>query len=150
MRALVQRVSKARVLVAGEVVGEIGCGLLVFVGVHEDDEESDAAWLARKVIQLRIFPDIGHRMNLSAKDIQGELLIVSQFTLYGETGRGNRPSYSHAAAPDKARQLYDSFASHCRESGLTVATGVFQAAMQVELLNEGPVTLWFDTESNKR
>jgi len=149
MRTLVQRVSKARVLVDGEVTGEIACGLVVFVGVHQDDQEGDAALLARKVVQLRVFPDHEHRMNLSVQDIAGELLIVSQFTLYGETKRGNRPSYSRAAAPDKARALYDAFTSHCRASGLTVATGVFQAAMQVELLNEGPVTLWFDTESNK-
>src|SRR5689334_19719384 len=120
MRALVQRVSKARVLVNGEVTGQIACGLVVFVGVHQDDQEGDAAWLARKVIQLRIFPDNEHRMNLSVKDIAGELLIVSQFTLYGETQRGNRPSYSQAAAPDKARGLYEAFTSHCRQSGLTV------------------------------
>lgn len=150
MRALVQRVSKARVLVDGKVTGEIACGLVIFVGIHQDDQEADAAWLARKVIQLRIFPDNEHRMNLSVRDIAGELLIVSQFTLYGETRRGNRPSYSSAAPPDKARGLYEAFTSHCRQSGLTVATGVFQAAMQVELLNDGPVTLWFDTESNKR
>jgi len=149
MRALVQRVSKARVLVDGGVVGEIASGLVVFVGVHQDDQEADAAWLARKVIQLRIFLDTEHRMNLSVRDIVGELLIVSQFTLFGETRRGNRPSYSDAAAPGKARELYEAFTSHCRQSGLTVATGVFQAAMQVELVNEGPVTLWFDTASNK-
>jgi D-aminoacyl-tRNA deacylase len=147
MRALVQRVSRARVFVEDEIVGEISRGLVVFVGIHQDDDHEDAASLARKVIQLRIFPDTENKMNLSVRDIVGHLLIVSQFTLYGDTRKGNRPSYSKAAAPDKARELYESFALFCRRSGLTVATGVFQAAMKVELVNEGPVTLWCETES---
>jgi D-tyrosyl-tRNA(Tyr) deacylase len=147
MRALVQRVSRARVFVEDEIVGEISRGLVVFVGIHQDDDHEDAASLARKVIQLRIFPDTENKMNLSVRDIVGHLLIVSQFTLYGDTRKGNRPSYSKAAAPDKARELYESFALVCRRSGLTVATGVFQAAMKVELVNEGPVTLWCETES---
>jgi len=147
MRALVQRVSRARVFVEDEIVSEISRGLVVFVGIHQDDDHEDAASLARKVIQLRIFPDTENKMNLSVRDIVGHLLIVSQFTLYGDTRKGNRPSYSKAAAPDKARELYESFALFCRRSGLTVATGVFQAAMKVELVNEGPVTLWCETES---
>lgn len=150
MRALVQRVSKARVLVEGEVVGEISRGLAVFVGVHRDDRHEDADLLARKVTQLRVFPDEENKMNLSVRDIVGSLLVVSQFTLYGETRKGNRPSYSQAAPPDRAKELYDEFTSLCRKSGLTVATGVFQAHMQVELVNEGPVTLWYDTESKQR
>jgi D-tyrosyl-tRNA(Tyr) deacylase len=150
MRALVQRVSKARVLVEGEVVGEISRGLVVFVGVHQDDRHEDADLLARKVTQLRVFPDEENKMNLSVRDIVGSLLVVSQFTLYGETRKGNRPSYSQAAPPDRAKELYDEFTSSCRKSGLTVATGVFQAHMQVELVNEGPVTLWYDTESKQR
>jgi len=143
----VQRVSRARVFVEDEIVSEISRGLVVFVGIHQDDDHEDAASLARKVIQLRIFPDTENKMNLSVRDIVGHLLIVSQFTLYGDTRKGNRPSYSKAAAPDKARELYESFALFCRRSGLTVATGVFQAAMKVELVNEGPVTLWCETES---
>lgn len=142
-----QRVSRARVFVEDEIVSEISRGLVVFVGIHQDDDHEDAASLARKVIQLRIFPDTENKMNLSVRDIVGHLLIVSQFTLYGDTRKGNRPSYSKAAAPDKARELYESFALFCRRSGLTVATGVFQAAMKVELVNEGPVTLWCETES---
>jgi D-tyrosyl-tRNA(Tyr) deacylase len=120
------------------------------VGVHQDDRHEDADLLARKVTQLRVFPDEENKMNLSVRDIVGSLLVVSQFTLYGETRKGNRPSYSQAAPPDRAKELYDEFTSSCRKSGLTVATGVFQAHMQVELVNEGPVTLWYDTESKQR
>ncbi len=147
MRALVQRVSRARVLVEGEVTGEIRRGLLVFVGVHRNDSSEEIQSMARKVLQLRIFPDSGGKMNLSVQDICGDVLVVSQFTLYGETRRGNRPSYSEAADPQKAKELYQEFIQRCRDTGLPIAAGVFQAQMQVELVNDGPVTLWCEIES---
>jgi D-tyrosyl-tRNA(Tyr) deacylase len=147
MRAIVQRVHQARVLVEEEVVGEIGRGLLVFLGVHRSDTATQAEWLARKVLQLRIFSDTEEKMNLSVTDAQGEILVVSQFTLYGDTRRGNRPSFTEAAAPERAKELYDYFAEVCRKSSLNVETGRFQSHMRVELSNDGPVTLLCETES---
>ena len=147
MRALVQRVSEASVTVEGAITGRIGRGLLVFLGVRFDDTRHRAEALARKVIQLRIFSDDSDKMNRSLRDISGELLVVSQFTLYGDAAKGNRPSYSEAARPDIAEPLYDYFVQVCRDSGLSVATGIFQARMQVRLVNDGPVTLMCYSES---
>jgi D-aminoacyl-tRNA deacylase len=147
MRAIVQRVNEARVWVEGEIVGEIGRGLLVFLGVHRSDTEKEAALLARKVLQLRIFSDAKEKMNLSVGDAHGEILVVSQFTLYGDTRRGNRPSFTEAAEPVRAKELYECFAEVCRKSLLAVKTGAFQAHMKVELSNDGPVTLLCETES---
>lgn len=141
MRALVQRVSEASVTVDGGVRGQIGAGLLVFLGVRHDDTEARAQHLAWKVIHLRIFPDLNGKMNRSLADISGELLIVPQFTLYGDTRKGNRPSYAEAARRELAERLYDYFANACREQGIQVSTGVFQAHMEVRLVNQGPVTL---------
>jgi len=141
MRALVQRVSEASVTVENAVSGEIGRGILVFLGIHGKDADADADYLANKVIQLRIFPDSAGRMNRSLQDISGEMLVVSQFTLYGETKKGHRPSYSEAARPEVAVRLYDYFVKVCREKGIKVSTGVFQADMKVRLINDGPVTL---------
>ncbi len=141
MRALVQRVSEASVLVDGLVTGLIGKGLLVFIGIHRDDTEIQAAQLAEKVLRLRIFPDLEGKMNRSLTEVAGELLVISQFTLYGETRKGNRPSYSEAARPEIARPLYQYFIRVCREAGVKVESGVFQAHMDVRLVNDGPVTL---------
>ncbi len=147
MRALVQRVSEASVTVDGLVTGQIGTGLLVFVGVRYDDTQPRAEQLAQKVTSLRVFPDGQGKMNRSLSDVSGELLVVSQFTLYGDTRKGNRPSYSEAASRDLAEQLYEHFICHCRKSGVRVSTGVFQAHMEVRLVNNGPVTLMCDSES---
>ncbi|MDQ2775435.1 MAG: D-aminoacyl-tRNA deacylase [Acidobacteriota bacterium] len=141
MRALVQRVSEASVTVDDNVVGQIGCGVLVFLGVGRDDDNLRAEQLARKVAQLRIFPDQEGRMNRNVADVSGEMLIVSQFTLYGDTRKGNRPSYSEAARPEIAKELYEYFVNVCRNRGIHVSTGVFQAHMKVHLVNDGPVTL---------
>jgi D-tyrosyl-tRNA(Tyr) deacylase len=141
MRALVQRVSQASVSVDAKVAGEIRQGLLVFLGVREGDTEVNATKLARKIVNLRIFADRDGKMNLSLQDISGEMLIVSQFTLYGDTAGGNRPSYSEAAKPEVAEPLYKAFIRLCRNQGVTVATGVFGAHMEVSLINNGPVTL---------
>lgn len=141
MRAVIQRVSQASVAVGGETAGKIGMGLLVLLGVGSEDSEADAAYLADKVANLRIFADGEGKLNLSVKDVQGEILAVSQFTLYGDCRRGRRPSFSSAAPPDKARGLYQSFVVRLREQGLEVQTGVFQAHMDVSLVNDGPVTL---------
>ena len=141
MRALVQRVSRASVRVDDKVVGEIGVGLCVLVGVTHDDTQVDARKLADKVWNLRVFPDPDGTMNLPLADAGGEALVVSQFTLYGDTARGRRPSWVAAARPEQAEPLVDAFATALRELGATVATGVFGADMQVELVNDGPVTL---------
>jgi D-tyrosyl-tRNA(Tyr) deacylase len=147
MRVLVQRVTEASVAVDHVIVGQIRRGLLVFLGVHEDDTEANADYLASKVIQLRIFPDTEGKMNLSLRDISGEMLVVSQFTLYGDTSKGNRPSYSQAAKPEVAVRLYDYFVQISRDRGISVATGVFQTHMQVRLTNDGPVTLFCSSGS---
>jgi D-aminoacyl-tRNA deacylase len=141
MRALVQRVSKARVRVDGEVVGEIGPGLCVLVGVTHDDGISVAGRLAEKIWNLRIFDDADGFMNLPVADVGGRVLVVSQFTLYGDTRRGRRPSWVAAAAPEQAAPLVDVFSATLRDLGGEVATGRFGAHMQVELINDGPVTL---------
>jgi len=147
MRALVQRVARASVSVDAKTVGEIRQGLLVFLGIREDDGEGNAAKLAKKVVNLRIFPDNNGKMNLSLRDISGEMLIVSQFTLYGDTTGGNRPSYSVAAKPETAKPLYELFIQLCRDQEISVATGVFQAHMEVALVNDGPVTLICHSEN---
>lgn len=141
MRALVQRVSEASVTVGGAATGLIGRGLLVFLGIHRDDSDHQVEQVAGKVLRLRVFPDDEGKMNRSLTEISGELLVISQFTLYGDTRKGNRPSYSEAAPPETARRLYERFISVCRQAGVKVETGVFQAHMDVRLINDGPVTL---------
>jgi D-tyrosyl-tRNA(Tyr) deacylase len=141
MRAVVQRVSEARVEVDGTVTGSIGLGLMVLLGVGKGDDESSAEWLVDKIAGLRIFPDYEGKMNLSVEQSGGALLVVSQFTLYGDTRRGRRPSFDGAAPPDEANRLYEYFVQRARARGLRVETGVFQAMMSVHLVNEGPVTL---------
>ena len=145
MRALVQRVAEARVRVDGEVIGEIGDGLCVLVGVTHDDTEADARKLAEKVWHLRVFDDADGVMNLPLSRVGGSALVVSQFTLYGDTRRGRRPSWAAAAPPDQAEGLVAAFAQSLRDLGAHVATGQFAAHMQVELVNDGPVTLLIDT-----
>jgi len=140
MKALLQRVTQASVRVAGEEVGAIGPGLLVFLGVEPDDGDAEVDWLAAKVLALRIFPDADKPMNRSVTDLEGELLVVSQFTLAADTSRGNRPGFSSAAAPELAEKLYESFVGALRDRGAGVATGRFGADMQVALVNDGPVT----------
>lgn len=146
MRAVVQRVAEAAVRVEGTVVGEIGPGLLVLLGVGHDDGPADADYLADKVLNLRIFPDDAGQMNLSVLDTRGDLLAVSQFTLYGDTRRGRRPGYSAAAPPEDANRLYRAFVDRLRSSGLRVEEGVFRAMMDVSLVNRGPVTLLLDSQ----
>jgi D-tyrosyl-tRNA(Tyr) deacylase len=145
MRALVQRVSRAKVTVNREIAGEIGPGLLVLLGVGTGDTRADADYLADKTIGLRIFEDPGGKMNLSVVDIGGAVLAVSQFTLYGDVRRGKRPSFDAAAPPQSARELYEYFVEKIRASGLRCETGRFQEMMQVELVNEGPVTILLDS-----
>jgi D-tyrosyl-tRNA(Tyr) deacylase len=144
VRALVQRVSEARVRVADELVGEIGPGLLVLVGVTHDDDETTARRLAEKVWHLRVFPDDDAAMNRPLAGAGGAALVVSQFTLYGDTRRGRRPSWAAAAPPERAEPLVDAFAAALRDLGATVATGRFGAHMRVELVNDGPVSLLLD------
>jgi D-tyrosyl-tRNA(Tyr) deacylase len=146
MRAVVQRVSKARVLVAGEVVGEIGRGLLVLLGVTHTDTAEQARWLADKVISLRIFEDDEGKMNRGVADVAGAVLVVSQFTLYGDCRKGRRPSFIEAAPPEVAIPLYEAFLNAVRAQGVPAAAGRFGAMMQVELLNDGPVTLIVDSK----
>jgi D-tyrosyl-tRNA(Tyr) deacylase len=145
MRAVVQRVSRARVAVSTETTGEIGLGLLVLLGVGAGDTRADADYLAEKTIGLRIFEDAGGKMNLSVREVGGALLVVSQFTLYGDARRGKRPSFDAAAPPALARELYEYFVERVRAAGLRAETGRFQETMQVELANEGPVTILLDS-----
>ena len=145
MRAVVQRVRSARVLVEGRVAGEIGVGLLVLLGVAQTDTPRDVAFLANKIAGLRVFEDAAARMNLSIADVAGAVLVVSQFTLYGDCRKGRRPSFDAAARPEQAQAAYEAFIAETRRLGVPVASGVFQAHMQVELVNDGPVTLILDT-----
>ena len=145
MRAVVQRVTKCRVMVAGETVAEIGRGLLVLLGVAQNDIEATADYLAEKIVGLRVFEDADGKMNRSVLDVAGEILAVSQFTLYGDVRRGKRPSFDAAASPDHARKLYEYFVGQIRAAGVRCQTGVFQATMQVELTNDGPVTILLDS-----
>lgn len=145
MRAVIQLVREASVTVDGEVIGSIGKGLLILLGVHRNDTAKDGAYLAEKIVNLRIFADADGKMNHSLRDVEGEMLVVSQFTLFGDCRKGRRPSYSSAAPPDQAEQLYQLFITEIRRLGVPVATGKFQAMMEVRLLNDGPVTLLLDS-----
>ncbi len=146
MRAVVQRVSRASVSVNGQEIGSIGNGLLVLLGISVKDNDTDIQYVADKILNLRIFDDAEGTMNLSAIDVSAELLIVSQFTLYGDTRRGRRPSYINAASPNDAKTLYEKFVEGCRKVLPKVETGKFQAMMDVELVNSGPVTIIIDSE----
>lgn len=145
MRAIVQRVTHASVTVENQIIGEIGKGLVVLLGVALDDTQADADYLAQKIVALRIFDDLAGRMNVSLKDAAGGLLVVSQFTLYGDVRRGLRPSWSDAAPPEVAEPLYEYFVQKCRELIGQVETGSFRKMMKVELVNDGPVTLMLDS-----
>jgi D-tyrosyl-tRNA(Tyr) deacylase len=148
MKAVLQRVTHAKVNVNGELVGKIDKGLLVFLGIANDDNQSDSDYLIRKIINLRIFNDSDFKMNLSLKDVNGELLVISQFTLYADTQKGNRPSYTSAAQPIVAKEIYNSFLSKLEmEFGKKVEAGIFGADMKVELLNDGPVTIIIDSKN---
>lgn len=146
MRAVVQRVNRARVTVGNEIVGEIGRGLLVLLGVANEDMEEQADYLATKIAGLRIFEDDAGKMNKDVGEAEGSVLVVSQFTLYGDVRRGKRPSFDAAASPEKARLLYQYLVERIRASGLRCETGRFQETMQVELVNDGPVTILLDSE----
>jgi D-aminoacyl-tRNA deacylase len=147
MRVLLQRASRAQVRVDESLVGRIGQGSVVFVGVGPNDDDATSVAMARRIAELRIFPDAAGRTNQSLIDIAGEALVVSQFTLYADTRRGRRPGFTGAAEPALAERCYERFVSALREHGITVATGRFGAAMAVELINDGPFTIWLDTEA---
>jgi len=149
MRVLVQRVSEAQVSVDARVTGSIRKGLLVFVGISREDTAADADYAVQKLTGLRIFPDAEGKMNCNVQEAGGALLIVSQFTLYGDCRKGNRPSFERAARPDEANVLYNYFVEAARRGPVPVETGVFQATMKVNLANEGPVTIWIDTRDRK-
>ena len=149
MRAVIQRVARAGVAVDGETVGQIGRGLAVLVGFTDGDGARQIDWMARKIAGLRIFEDEMGKMNLALADVAGQVLVVPNFTLYGDANKGRRPSFTQAAAPEQAEQLLDQFVAALREQGVTVAEGEFGAAMQVDILNDGPVTLILDTAAPK-
>jgi D-tyrosyl-tRNA(Tyr) deacylase len=148
MRAVIQRVKSASVYVDGRLSGKIGNGLLVFIGVGKGDEESDVSFMVSKLPDLRIFEDASGKFNLSLKETKGEILIVSQFTLYGDCSRGRRPSFTEAEEPTAAKNLYERFIFRLREQGIPVQTGEFQAKMEVHLINDGPVTLLLDSKKS--
>ena len=150
MRALVQRVSRASVSIDGETSGSIGAGLVILVGIHEDDDEEDAAYIVSKTLNLRIFSDEAGRFDNSALDIHANLLVISQFTLYGDTRRGRRPSFSHAMPPEPAAALFDRTMRLFEQTGLNVQTGQFQAHMLVSIDNDGPVTIMIDSADRHR
>ena len=150
MRALIQRVTEAAVAIDDAEVGSIGPGLVVLLGVAEGDDDADAQYLVDKIANMRIFADAQGRFNLSALDVGGELLVVSQFTLYADTRRGRRPDFTRAAGPDEANRLYERAVAMFREKGLRVATGRFQAYMRVQLVNDGPVTIMVDSADRGR
>ena len=150
MRAVVQRVTEASVLVEGREVGRVGPGLVVLLGVGREDEEADAQYLVDKILNLRIFSDEDNRFNRSARDVGADLLLISQFTLYANTRKGRRPDFTGAAQPQEAQRLYDHTVDRFRNSGLTVASGLFQEHMQVRLQNDGPVTILLDSADRQR
>lgn len=145
MRSILQRVTHASVEVDGNIIGEIGNGLLILLGVSDSDTDADLKYIADKALNLRIFSDENDKMNLSVKDINGEILVVSQFTLYGDCRKGRRPSFDSAGKPDYANEMYEKFIEYCIESGLKVQHGIFGADMKVSLLNDGPVTMMLDS-----
>ncbi len=148
MRVLLQRVKSSQVEVEGQTIGKIGRGLTLLVGIAATDTEAELNWMVRKCLELRVFPDdLGRGLTKSVQDIGGELLVVSQFTLYGDCRKGRRPSFDQAASPEQAQPLYDQFVSKLRHSGLRVATGLFGAMMQVAIQNDGPVTLFLEREA---
>jgi len=147
---LIQRVSEARVSVASSTIGSIRIGLLVFVGISRQDTAADVDYAVQKMVGLRIFPDAAGKMNCTVQEAGGSLLLVSQFTLYGDCRKGKRPSFDRAAPPAEAQTLYNYFVEAARRSPVPVETGVFQAEMKVQLVNEGPVTIWIDTEDRGR
>lgn len=149
MRAVIQRVSEAKVMVDRQVVGQIEKGFVVLLGVGKGDTLEDAAYLARKIANLRVFSDDAGKMNLALADVGGEVLAVSQFTLYGDARKGNRPSFIEAAAPDEGKRLYEQFCDLLVQQGLPVEQGIFQAHMEVQLVNDGPVTIWMDSADNR-
>jgi len=148
MRAVVQRVLNANVKVDGEITGEIQKGILVFLGVTHDDQNADYEWISEKVANLRIFEDENEKMNYSLKDVNGEILLISQFTLYGDARKGRRPSYTGAAAPDYAEKKYEECGKYLEKMGIKVAYGIFGADMKVDLVNDGPVTILLDSKKN--
>ena len=148
MRVVVQRVSEAWVKVDGATVGSIGTGLLVLAGIGAGDTREQADYLARKIAALRVFPNSEQKMDLDVRQVGGAVRVVSQFTLWGDVSKGNRPSFDRAAAPEFARELYEYFVESVRTAGISVETGVFQASMEVGLVNQGPVTILLDTERN--
>ena len=141
MKIVLQRVNRARVTINGKIAGSINKGILILLGIHKDDTEQHADFLAAKCAELRIFPDSERKMNLSLNDVDGEVLVVSQFTLYGDCRKGRRPSYTDAAPPDKGERLYGYFVGKMKEQARVVQTGIFGAMMDVELVNDGPVTI---------
>ncbi|MBF6625920.1 D-aminoacyl-tRNA deacylase [Tuanshanicoccus lijuaniae] len=147
MRVIIQKVTSSQVTVDNEVVGKSGVGLLLLVGVTHDDQAEDIDYCVRKIINMRIFEDENQKMNLSLKDVNGSILSISQFTLYADTKKGNRPSFVHAAKPEQANALYEQFNEQLRQAGVVVETGVFGAMMEVSLVNDGPVTIILDSKN---
>lgn len=146
MRAVIQKVAKAKVQVDGSIIGEIRKGLTVLLGIQDSDNEKVIDYMLDKIVNLRIFEDEEEKMNLSLKDVEGELLIIPNFTLYGDARKGKRPSYSKAASPDLAEEIYNMFIKRAKESGVRVEHGIFQAHMEVDLINDGPVTILIDSD----
>lgn len=149
MKVVIQRVSEASVTVGGQIVGAISNGLLLLIGIDEQDDEGDANWLVQKILNLRIFSDAEGKMNLSVQDIQGEILCISQFTLIAEYKKGNRPGFSKAAKPEQAIPLFEYFKNEISKSGLKTESGIFGADMKVSLLNDGPVTIVMDSKTKQ-
>ena len=146
MRAVIQRVIRASVEIDGQITGSISNGLVVFLGIHKSDGDKQINWMLEKILNLRVFPDPSGKMNISLADINAEMLIVSQFTLYGDCRKGRRPGYSEAAPPELASSIYERFIKKADQSGIRIATGTFQAMMHVNLVNDGPVTLLLDSD----
>lgn len=149
MRVLIQRTTKASVTIDGKLQGEIGKGLVLLVGICAEDTKEDIEWLVQKIVNMRIFTDAEGKMNLSVQEIEGVLLVISQFTLHASTKKGNRPGFTNAARPGQAIPLYESFIQQLKASGMPVETGIFGADMQVELINDGPVTIWLDSKNKE-